>query len=476
MPVDHSQDPFSATSVTSEDRQPQSRFTARRSRPVFGSGNSSWKAMNSWPPPANNGPNESLGLQAKLAEALQCEEWDSLTQADAARGYLFSDMRIQIERSLKALNHIGELENVASSGAVPNPDLVSRRESHDVESHPSTRTREYINQVHSQHGSEASTEWKLEVKRWKRVDGRTGSMDIYDDTQKIEDIRKREREIQGGGHVLNLFDVYSSEGSECRRFLEISSGPLVDLLRDVITFYPGEEFDILKGGNDAMGNAITFADPFVMLFANRKKLEQSLHGNYPEEAKQHLEVLLKFLKTEHPYWSGRLTTIEEGRCKKITFHSLWLLYLPGTPIYVCGGADDRQIVVYSTQVEFHGVSTGATRQIRGALTLKCWDVKYERGTFRRTFSNVVIEPYSGAMDIEQLPYVPSGYMPNEEAVNNRLIARGRKYFHLKQTAQMQDYDGDYFPRVFKDVGVLTYLTGLHLLTDASPGANSGHSR
>ena len=45
----------------------------------------------------------------------------------------------------------------------------------------------------------------MEIKRWKRVTDRYGSSDIYDESEKIEDIRKREREIRRGGYVLNLF-------------------------------------------------------------------------------------------------------------------------------------------------------------------------------------------------------------------------------------------------------------------------------
>ena len=41
--------------------------------------------------------------------------------------------------------------------------------------------------------------WKLEIKRWKRVNNRNGFSDIYDESEKIEDIRKREREIRSGG-------------------------------------------------------------------------------------------------------------------------------------------------------------------------------------------------------------------------------------------------------------------------------------
>lgn len=50
-----------------------------------------------------------------------------------------------------------------------------------------------------QNVEETDRGWKLEIKRWKRVNNRNGFSDIYDESEKIEDIRKREREIRSGG-------------------------------------------------------------------------------------------------------------------------------------------------------------------------------------------------------------------------------------------------------------------------------------
>ena len=58
---------------------------------------------------------------------------------------------------------------------------------------------------HLAQNEEFSKEWKMEIKRWKRVTDRYGSSDIYDESEKIEDIRKREREIRRGGYVPHLF-------------------------------------------------------------------------------------------------------------------------------------------------------------------------------------------------------------------------------------------------------------------------------
>ena len=80
--------------------------------------------------------------------------------------------------------------------------------------------------------------------------------------------------------------------------LAIHSTPLLDLLREVITFFPGDEFDILRG-KDSTDDTVTFMDPYMIFFAHRAQLRQSMQGNFPEEAKQHVNMLLGFLKAEH---------------------------------------------------------------------------------------------------------------------------------------------------------------------------------
>jgi hypothetical protein len=44
------------------------------------------------------------------------------------------------------------------------------------------------------------------------------------------------------------------------------------------------------------------------------------------------------------------------------------------------------------------------------------------------------------------------YLRNQKEVRARLIARGNQYYQLNQGPALQDYYGNIFPRVFKDVG------------------------
>lgn len=84
--------------------------------------------------------------------------------------------------------------------------------------------------------------WNNEIKRWKRVTSRHGSTEIYKASEKVEDVRAR-----SSGYVLTVYDEYDHEGNRTHVSLEINSAPLLDLLRKVITYYPGDEFDTLRG-------------------------------------------------------------------------------------------------------------------------------------------------------------------------------------------------------------------------------------
>ena len=57
------------------------------------------------------------------------------------------------------------------------------------------------------------------------------------------------------------------------------------------------------------------------------------------------------------------------------------------------------------------------------------------------------------LDITDLEHTRR-YMDNERELHNKLVARGRRYFELNKEVSLQDYYGESFPRVYKDVSTL----------------------
>jgi hypothetical protein len=295
----------------------------------------------------------------------------------------------------------------------------------------------------------ATDAWIVEIKRFKKLNYRYGSAELYDDSESIEAIRARESAARGGGYVLNVYREYDWEGNALNSKLEICSTPLLELIRDLIHYYPGPEFDLLRW-EDTVGDTVTFSEPYMMLFTYRSELNDSLQRHdIPQETKDHVCLLLRFLREEMPRTSAKLDEIKAGTCKKIAFQDLWLLYPPNTPVYIAVQREDRQMVVYSRSLP--------EKNLKGqwsVLSLYCWSAKYEGAHLHRDFYPWVIQPYSGEKALDHLDLVPMQYKPNQEAVRSRLIARGNRYFELNRGPALQDYHGDKFPRVFKDVSVI----------------------
>lgn len=227
--------------------------------------------------------------------------------------------------------------------------------------------------------------------------------------------------------------------------LEICSTPLLEFIRNLIDYYPGPEFDLLRW-EDTVGDTVTFSEPYMMLFTHRAELNQGLEQDYPDETKRHVRLLLQFLREEMPRTSAKLDEIEAGICKKITFQDLWLLYTPNTPVYTTTNGEDRQMVVYSRNVPEKNLKGQF-----GVLSLYCWSAKYQSGKLVRDFYPWVIQPFTGEKLIAHLDLIPTQYMADKGDVGARLISRGNRYYELNQGAVLQDYHGNVFPRVFKDV-------------------------
>lgn len=205
-----------------------------------------------------------------------------------------------------------------------------------------------------------------------------------------------------------------------------------------------------------MSDTVTFSEPYMMLFTHRSEMNDRLRReDIPEETKNHVRLLLQFLREELPRTSAKLDEIEAGTCKKITFQDLWLLYVPNTPVYIAVNNEDRQMVVYSRNVPEKNL-----KGQWGVLSLYCWSAKCQGGRLSRDFYPWVIQPFTGEKSLHHLDLVSMQYLPDQAAVRGRLISPGNRYFELNHGSVLQDYHGNKFPRVFKDVSWVFSLKGV----------------
>lgn len=219
--------------------------------------------------------------------------------------------------------------------------------------------------------------------------------------------------------------------------LEIKSLILVEVLHEVITNYPGNDFNALYA------DTVTLIEPYMILFHHFYQLEEkcrSLEG----EKQEHLKFLLETLDKELPMVSktARELTDHATHQKKlsaISFRSLWLLYSPETLVYQRSRYGIPAHIVESLG-GFSRLSDGSWEALR--LTLKNY-------TFSNTGKYLVpdsmdasIDEFAVEMAIEDLPCIPTRYLPNEESQRDYLVERGKKYTSYKDEPIFMEYRDD----------------------------------
>ncbi|KAI1081971.1 P-loop containing nucleoside triphosphate hydrolase protein [Whalleya microplaca] len=140
--------------------------------------------------------------------------------------------------------------------------------------------------------------------------------------------------------------------------IEIYSQRFITLLRKLVKYYPGVTFDVKN---------LSFYEPYRVIVYNLKEIEafqatfQESDGPGPEgttpgtdllgkcdkETYDHIESILGFAK-EH-VWKGKIAEEEERLAQKIpvaTFSMLWLIYKPGTTVYI---ESDGRLAAYVIQ-------------------------------------------------------------------------------------------------------------------------------
>lgn len=145
--------------------------------------------------------------------------------------------RPRIEERAKLLAKIRDLEQRLESTIRQHCEAQHRKAEEPVDRPESPETESSASQTNVR-----NSQWNNEIKRWKRVTSRHGSTEIYKASEKVEDVRAR-----SSGYVLTVYDEYDHEGNRTHVSLEINSAPLLELLRKVIFYYPGDEFDTLRG-------------------------------------------------------------------------------------------------------------------------------------------------------------------------------------------------------------------------------------
>ncbi|KAF2663918.1 P-loop containing nucleoside triphosphate hydrolase protein [Microthyrium microscopicum] len=205
--------------------------------------------------------------------------------------------------------------------------------------------------------------------------------------------------------------------------LVIQSQRLKTVLGQVLAQYPGISTTELK--------RLEFLPPFEAFVHRWDRLLKAEETEEDADTKKHLKLLGEVLKKElGEAISDRndLTTLGVAR-----YDTVWTLFEPGCQVF--STSDGHERVYKFTKGEFRQC------QVLGHhYALDCQYVQFDGANFGYKMENLAIPAFNGTIDISKLPVYPIDFHPDQKALTERLIARGRLFEQLKGY-HFKSYDG-----------------------------------
>ena len=267
--------------------------------------------------------------------------------------------------------------------------------------------------------------WKLGVKRWKETRNKFGDPELIDDEEAVGGLMaNNDTYDKSKGHVLINSRIYNKKRVHISTKLEIASPLLLDVLQKVIAAPPVDRS--------------TFSEPYMAIFHHRKELQDAkikLDG----DSKDHLGVLLDFVKDQWPTVNQTIDKIEKKTIREIGYNELWLLYPRGTVVYAL--EDEEWLAYRVSQLEgFKRLSTGSF----SSLIIDCESLKFDSTGFELegTTTSFTILPFTNSQVIRDLRIVPEAYMFKGVETREHLVARGQRYWNYRGKGHFQEYTGN----------------------------------
>ena len=226
--------------------------------------------------------------------------------------------------------------------------------------------------------------------------------------------------------------------------LKINSPAIINAFHSVVDYSAG--LNILEDSD-------TLSEPYRTYFHHDKELKAYRNQFHPDaidpnvelcernvNAYEHLGILQDVLFER----LGKAVEAERQRHARgvATFDMLWLLFRPGTDVYV----DDHEDGEYNAFV-IKTVSAGDSWGPPTPLTIEAWNITYDGSQLGRHLKFFYQPVYEGEKEISSLKVLPCEFWKeqskegeNTKPLRLKLEERGRMFFKLAQR-QCMDYDG-----------------------------------
>lgn len=288
--------------------------------------------------------------------------------------------------------------------------------------------------VEGEASGEANGEKKLEISRLKTVPTYHG--ELAPKREPDEESAPGHSVTEASKPILTVVRVFEIGDRFWRKKLEIVSPSLVNSLTHVSTY----ETDVEMVDGD-----LHLYEPFMVLFHNRQQLRslsEDTAGSTP--AKEPARLILDVMQNEFADISQKMDDVEsQNPSGSITFPNIWMLYPPGTIVYMIENGECEAFVVDSIR--------GVQRRRPGfighyshtRLDVTCWSINYDGEIYGRVWSTHCIQSFHGTKDISALDLIPEKFLPEAESVKSALLVRGKQFWSL-QGQKYLEYTGEMY--------------------------------
>lgn len=237
-----------------------------------------------------------------------------------------------------------------------------------------------------------------------------------------------------------IFKDYHTTVAIHTTYILIHSTPLLRLLRQSVRYYPSVSLN---------STALKLDEPFPLIAHHYQELndyrtvnntatsalETEEHQDDKVTGLQHLGELLDYIdNTMLPHIREEQTRYDKGFC---TFRMLWLLYKPGSTVYLESEGRLSAFVVQSVETDPAILTTAPLETLKPYL-ITLWNLAFDSPYVGRTSRTMTVAAFDGERRIVSLRLIPCASIDKDDGGTTRrdLEECGRRWYELLRGGQV----------------------------------------
>ena len=229
-------------------------------------------------------------------------------------------------------------------------------------------------------------------------------------------------------YTLVATQFFDKMGKLTKSTLLINSPHLLNIFKQVISFYPTQP----SGFDDP----ITLESPFAMLYHFKDEILKSESSEAEGECKNHLGLLLDFMKKELAEVSSHAEKVASKGF--VSFKYLWAIFKPGDLLY-------QSMRGHGRLYRLEDIAYDRTEEHGDFFNIDCSFVDYDGTNIGKAKERITIyqrRNFAGSnpSEIALLPIFPRKFLLDDPGLEDRLTTRGQRFLDFT-TVQTMYYEG-----------------------------------